>query len=208
VDLPGECPGRLVHPRRWTSYATPRMPFGQGPIMVTNLQLARAFCVIANGGELLRPRLIERVVAPDGEVVYQSKKQRVRRVLSRDVCRELIDEALVEVVASPRGTGKRARLERWRVFGKTGTAQIGGPSGYQEHAYTATFAAAAPARRPEVVCVVSIYRPEYAKGYTGGKVAAPCVRKVLSRTLPYMDVAPDGPAGPTDPAHWACTPGG
>ena len=189
VDLPGECPGRLVHPRRWTGYATRRMPFGQGPVMVTTVQLANAFSAIANGGELLRPRLIDRVIDADGKVLFENRRHRIRRVLSVEVARRFIDEVLVNVVE--RGTGKRCRLERWSVFGKTGTAQIGGPDGYEEHAYTATFMAGAPASAPAVVCVISIYRPEYGRGYTGGKVAAPCVRGVLEKTLPYLDVPPD-----------------
>ena len=192
VELPAEDPGRLVPVRRWTSYATRRMPFGQGPIMVTCLQMARAFSAIANGGELLRPRIIDRVFDADGRQVYRGRRQRVRRVLSRRVAREFIDEVLVNVIE--RGTGKRCRLERWQVFGKTGTAQVGSRSGYIDRAYTATFVGGAPASRPALICVVTIYRPDHAKGYTGGKVSAPCVREVLARALPYLDVPPDGEA--------------
>ncbi len=189
IDLSGECPGRLVNPRRWTGYATRRMPFGQGPIMVTTVQLANAFSAIANGGELLRPRLIERVTDVNGKVLFENRRRRIRQVLSAEVSRRFIDEVLVNVVE--RGTGKRCRMDRWSVFGKTGTAQIGGPDGYEEHAYTATFMAGAPASKPAVVCVISIYKPEYGRGYTGGKVAAPCVRRVLQKTLPYLDIPPD-----------------
>ena len=189
VELPGESPGRLVPVRQWTSYATPRMPFGQGPIMVTSLQLARAFCVIANGGELLAPWIIDRVVGADGTVLRRGRRRRVRRVLSRDVARQFIDQALSEVVR--RGTGKRCRLAKWQVFGKSGTGQIAGPDGYEEQAYTATFVGGAPARQPALICAVTIYRPDYAMGYTGGKVAAPCVREVLARSLAYLDVPPD-----------------
>lgn len=189
AELPGEDPGRLVPVRRWTSYATRRMPFGQGPIMVTALQMAAAFSAIANGGELLRPRIIDRVLDADGQVVFRSRRQCVRRVLAPEVSRQFIDEVLVNVVE--RGTGKRCRLGRWKAFGKTGTAQIGGPAGYEERAYTATFVGGAPAARPAVVCVISVYRPDYAKGYTGGKVAAPYVKAVLEKALAYLDVPPD-----------------
>ena len=189
VDLPGEDPGRLLPVRRWTSYATRRVPFGQGPIMVTTLQLATAFSAIANGGVLLRPRVIDRVFDPDGTLVYASRPRRVRRVLDAATSRRFIDEVLAQVVQ--RGTGKRCRLGRWRVFGKTGTAQIGGPEGYEERAYTATFMGGAPASRPAVVCVISLYRPDYARGHTGGSVAAPVVRGVLARTLEYLQVPPD-----------------
>ncbi len=201
LDLPGEDPGRLVPVRRWSSYATRRMPFGQGPIMVTALQIAAAFSAIANGGELLQPHIIERVLDAEGKVVFQARRQRVRRVLTREVSRQFIDEVLVNVVE--RGTGRSCRLNCWKVLGKTGTAQIGGPQGYEEHAYTATFVGAAPARHPAAVCVISVYRPEYSRGYTGGKVAAPAVKDVLEKTLTYLDVPPDrfeDVAGPQLPA--------
>ena len=190
LDLPGESPGRLVPTRSWTSYATRRMPFGQGPVMVTTLQLANAFSAIANGGVLMRPRIVDRVVDAGGEVVLQSRPQRIHRVLSREVARRLIDEALVEVVR--RGTGKACRLRRWEAFGKTGTAQIGGPSGYDDRAHTATFVGGAPAGRPAVVCAISVYRPDYSKGYTGGKESAPAVAGVLAKTLAYLGVPRDG----------------
>ncbi len=189
ADLPGESPGRLVSIRRWTPYATRRLPFGQGPIMVTALQMTTAFSAIANGGELLRPRIVDHVVDADGALVYQSRRRRIRRVLSRRVARQFLEEVLVNVVE--RGTGKRARLRQWRVFGKTGTAQIGGPNGYEERAYTATFVGGAPAARPAAVCVISVYRPDYSTGYTGGKVAAPYVGEVLEKTLEYLETPPD-----------------
>jgi len=191
LHLPGECPGRLVPAARWTSYATRRLPFGQGPIMVTALQLAGGFCAIANGGVLMAPRIIDRAVACDGLVLARNPPRPIRRVLDPQVARRMIDEALVQVVQ--RGTGKRCGVDRWQAFGKTGTGQIGTPHGYEERAYTATFAAGAPAWRPRAVCVISVYRPDYAKGYTGGKVAAPYVGQVLAKTLAYLDVPPDEP---------------
>jgi cell division protein FtsI/penicillin-binding protein 2 len=189
VELPGEHPGRLVTTRHWTGYATRRMPFGQGPIMVTNLQLARAFCAIANGGELLRPRLVDRVIDADGHVVHRNERQCLRRVLEPAVARRMVEDVLAKVVE--RGTGKRCRMDRWRAFGKTGTAQIGTRHGYEERAYTATFVAGAPVDRPALVCAVSIYRPDYDVGHTGGKVAAPCVRRVLEQSLAYLGVPSD-----------------
>ncbi len=189
IDIPGECPGRLVPTSEWTGYATRRLPFGQGPIMVTNLQLATAFAAIANGGLLMKPRVIHSVLDTDGKLLYRGEKQAVRRVLTPPVAREMIQRALVNVVR--RGTGKRCRLDDWQAFGKTGTAQIGGPGGYEERAYTATFVAGAPALKPALVCAISVYRPDYGKGYTGGKVAAPAVRKVLAKSLPYLSVPPD-----------------
>jgi len=189
VDLPGECPGMLVPAGRWTSYATRRMPFGQGPIAVTAIQLADAFSAIANGGVLMRPRIVDRVLDVDGTEVYRSRPQRVRRVLSESVAEQFRRDVLVQVVE--RGTGRKARLDAWQVFGKTGTGQIGTRDGYPEHAYTATFVAGAPASGARLVCVISVYWPDYAKGHTGGSVAAPYVRDVLGRSLAYLGVPRD-----------------
>jgi cell division protein FtsI/penicillin-binding protein 2 len=186
IDLPGECPGILWPARKWNSYSTLRMPFGQGVIVVTNLQLCNAYCTIANGGMLLKPRVIDRVIDSDGQVAYQSQPTKLRRVLSADVARSFIDEALVPVVT--RGTAKRCGLDRWQMFGKTGTAQIGGPHGYSERSYTGSFVGAAPAGKPAVVCAISVYKPDYSRGHTGADVAAPYVKEVMEKTLNYMNV--------------------
>ena len=191
IDLPGENDGKLVKKPISIPYATPRLPFGQGPIMTTSLQLCNATCAIANGGELLRPRVIDRVLDSDGKVIYQSERQRIRRVLSPEVAREFLTDALAGVVE--KGTGKKAALELWTTFGKTGTGQIGGPRGYEERAYTASFVGGGPVSDPRIVCAMTVYRPDYSKGHVGGSVTAPFVREVLGKSLAYLNVPPDRP---------------
>jgi len=90
-----------------------------------------------------------------------------------------------------RGTGKPSRLRHWTSVGKTGTAEIAGPGGYVEGAYVGSFVGGAPAEKPAVLCLISIYWPDATKGYYGGKVAAPYVKEVLAKTLTYLDVPPD-----------------
>ncbi len=189
IELAGESPGIVRPLERWDTYSTPRVPFGQ-EISVTALQLTMAFGSFANGGLLLRPRLVEQIVGPDGKVLYRSQREVVRRVLSPPVAAQTLS-VLQDVVEHQRGTGKRCRLARWTTFGKTGTAQIPGPGGYPEGAYTATFVGGAPVTRPRVLCLISVYHPDVAKGHYGGTVAAPYVREVLRRTLTYLDVPPD-----------------
>jgi cell division protein FtsI/penicillin-binding protein 2 len=104
----------------------------------------------------------------------------------------VVRTALVDVVNE--GTGKKAKLEQWQVFGKTGTAQIArsdGP-GYEHRAYIASFVCGAPADDPRVVVLVSIRRPNVSlgKGYTGGTVAAGVAAAILKKTLPYLEVPP------------------
>jgi cell division protein FtsI/penicillin-binding protein 2 len=105
-----------------------------------------------------------------------------------EVAKWIVREALVGVVKD--GTGKRAALKKWQVFGKTGTANIANSDskGYSE-SYIASFIGGAPAEDPKVMVMVSIRKPnrKLGKGYTGGAVAAPVVGKILERTLTYMD---------------------
>ncbi len=188
IDLPGEDNGRLSPLSKWTSYDTYRLPFGQGQIMVTCLQLANAFSAIANGGMLYQPRIVDRIIAPDGQVVYQSQPTKLHRVIDTSVARQFIDEVLTQVVE--RGTGKKAHSDHWQLLGKTGTAQIGTPHGYIDRAFTGSFMGAGPATNPQVVCVISVYHPTK-DGHFGGTVAAPYVKEVIEKTLAYLDVPPD-----------------
>jgi len=187
VGLPGESPGIVRPLGQWDGYSLRRVPFGQ-EISVTSLQLAMAFSALANGGLLLRPRLIDCVVGADGRVVWRSRPEVVRRVLSRPVAQQALD-VLRQVVE--RGTGKRCRLRRWTSFGKTGTAQIAGVGGYVDGAYAGTFVGGAPAERPRLLVLITIYRPDRSKGYYGATVAAPYVKDVLQQSLGYLGVPED-----------------
>jgi len=109
-------------------------------------------------------------------------------VLSRSVAKQALD-VLRQVVE--RGTGKKCRLRRWTSFGKTGTAQIAGVGGYVEGAYAGTFVGGAPAERPRLLALITIYRPDRSKGYYGAKVAAPYVKDVLQQGLSYLGVPED-----------------
>jgi cell division protein FtsI/penicillin-binding protein 2 len=155
---------------------------------VTQLQLAMAFSALVNGGVLVKPRLVEEVRNGAGEVVYHGGTEAVRRVVSERVSAET-REVLRQVVE--RGTGKSARLSRWSSLGKTGTAQIPGPTGYADGAYTGTFVGAAPAGRPRLLCAISVYYPDADRGYYGSKVAAPYVKQVLEQAMEHLDVPSD-----------------
>lgn len=162
-------------------------------VAVTAIQLAAAFSVFANGGVLYRPRIVRGVVGPEGEPIEdRSQPVAVRRVLSEQTVEQFRLAALVDVVMSEVGTGKAARIPHYRVFGKTGTAQIAGPRGrgYQERQFVGSFVGGAPADDPRVVALVSLYKPSAGK-YYGGTVAAPAVGAILADTLAYMQVAPE-----------------
>ena len=195
IRLPGESPGQVRPLRRWDGYSLRRVPFGQ-EISVSALQLTMAFCALANGGELVRPRLVDKVTDARHNVLWRSRRQVVRRVLSPTVSRQAV--AVMQQVVQ-RGTGKACQMTHWTSFGKTGTAQVSGRDQdgrfrYLDGEYVGSFVGGAPIKNPRVICLISIYRPDSAKGYYGSKVAAPYVRQVLAQTLAYLKVPPDKPA--------------
>jgi len=182
IRLGGESPGILLPIDRWGPVETANIAFGQG-IAVTPLQLATAFCVLANGGMRVSPRLVEGLPVPPPE-----------RVIPEKITHEIM--GMLDVAASPDGTGKLAVPAGYRVAGKTGTAQKVNPDGrYSDHRFTAVFAGAVPADHPALVIVVMIDEPS--ESIYGGQVSAPIFRQIAAAALPYLGIAPDpGQAAP------------
>ena len=188
VGLPGEGRGSLRDPARMPEIAVDTTAFGQG-MSATGLQTVVAMAAIANGGVLLRPYLVEKVVAPDGTVLVQHGREEVRRVLRPETAR-IVSAMLEEVVA--RGTGTRAALSRYRAAGKTGTAQKVDPvrGGYNEKRLS-SFLGFVPADAPKIAVLVVIDEPEGHGGeITGGMVAAPAWGAIAGEALRQLGVMP------------------
>ena len=188
IDLPGEAPGLLRPPEKWTGYSVTRIPFGQ-EIAVTAIQLIKAYCTLVNSGIPARPYLVEAAVTGAGRVQRLKKPPLpIGFVVKPEIAEWLITEALVAAVNE--GTGRRAKLKKYQLFGKTGTANIAKSTekGYSERNYAASFIAGAPADDPQVLVLVSVRKPDVSlgKGYTGGTVAAPVAAKILEKTLNYL----------------------
>ncbi|NQV31991.1 MAG: penicillin-binding protein 2 [Phycisphaeraceae bacterium] len=198
VNLPQESPGLLKNPEKADSpsYSVTRLPFGQGGICVSGVQLVRAFSVLVNQGRMIKPHVIQAFVDADGmpqrrHSGYEIASQ-VGYIIDPDIAKYIVEDALTAVINDPHGTGKKAAVKRWQVFGKTGTAEIArsdGRGGYEDDAFIASFIGGAPAEDPAVVVLVSIRRPnrKLNKGYTGGTVSGPVVGEIIERTLTYMD---------------------
>jgi cell division protein FtsI (penicillin-binding protein 3) len=194
VGLPGERRGQLPFPRADIALAT--QSFGQG-MTATALQVVAAMAAIANGGTLVQPAVVRRVVdTADGTVLDEWRPVTVRRSVSPATAATMA-RWLEGVVEDPDGTGKRARLEGWRVAGKTGTAQKADPvsGGYSEDRHFSSFVGFAPARSPRVAIGVFIDEP---KGEIfGGEVAAPPFREIADYALKMLGVPPEpGAASP------------
>jgi penicillin-binding protein 2 len=180
IDLGSEKPGlvpfvewrRHRSGRGWQSGDTINMSIGQGPLLVTPLQVARMMAAVANGGILWKPRLVQRVELADGSLAYSASSKMTGRVDLSPVVWSFLRHALSGAV-NEGGTGAAARIPGVEIAGKTGTAQSVAKSDSakgQDHAWFASFA---PAEDPEYVVVVLVER-----GGRGGQVAAPIARQI------------------------------
>jgi len=178
LELPGEVGGTLRRPDRWTDQSPASLAIGY-EISVTPLQMAMAYGALANGGLLMRPRLVRELRAPDGSAVETFEPQVIRRVVDEQSARS-IGRALVDVVED--GTGRSARLGSFRVAGKSGTARISSGGRYRTGDYSASFVGYFPADDPQLVVFVKLDRPR-GNQYYGGAVAAPVTRTTMEAAL-------------------------
>ena len=152
-----------------------RLAFGQGPEnadpRVTPIQMAMVTATIANGGLLMRPYVVERVVAPDGSTVTQMKPDTLRRAISEHTANDVT--TMMEAVVQG-GTGTAAQLSGIRVAGKTGTAETG-----ESHVNTTWFICFAPVENPKVAVAVVLER----QSATGGTTAAPIAKSIMEALL-------------------------
>jgi cell division protein FtsI (penicillin-binding protein 3) len=176
--LPGEVAGLLNPPSTWVPIEQATVSYGYG-ISVTLLQLARAYAVLANGGDLVPVTLLRQTQTPD----------RVH-VMSRQIVRSV--RHMLELAVTDEGTGSAARVSDYRIAGKTGTVHKLTPSGYAPDEYVAWFAGFAPAEHPRLVMVVVVDNPSHGS-YYGGQVAAPVFSRVMSGALRLLDIPPDAP---------------
>jgi len=181
IDLPGEISGMIKEPRFWSKTSIGAIPIGH-EVGVTALQLASAISVIANGGRLMKPYVIEEIRDKQGVVIKKSTPTLIRQVISLDTAAR-ISKMLTGVVEE--GTGKMAQVKGITSAGKTGTAQkIDPKGGYSHNKFIASFIGYAPAEEPVVTIVVSVDEPR--PYYFGGVVAAPVFRNVAAEAVRYL----------------------
>jgi cell division protein FtsI (penicillin-binding protein 3) len=174
VPLPGESPGIVPHVKDYSGSSMGNLPIGQG-IAVTPIQMAAAYATIANGGTLLKPRL-----------VLDSTPPRGRRVISTRTASRL--QRMLEGVLGPDGTAPQATVPGYDIAGKTGTAEKAEDGGYSKSKFVASFIGFAPALDARLLVAVIVDEP--GGFHTGGEVAAPAFEKIASFALPYLGIAP------------------
>ena len=180
LGLPGEGKGSIPFPRAEIALAT--QSFGQG-MSATVLQVAAGYAALANGGILMKPYLVSKVVDADGLVLLENKPTPLRRVVSEKTARTVV--TMLESVVEQGGTAPRGRMDEYRVAGKTGTAQKADPiaRGYSDK-YVASFVGMVPAENPRAVILVVIDEPK--TDIYGGLMAAPAVKEIALQTMPHL----------------------
>jgi cell division protein FtsI/penicillin-binding protein 2 len=185
LDLPGEASGILKPLNLWTPFTITSVPYGQG-VGVTSIQMLRAMAVLANGGYLVRPYVVRKIVFPDGKIKRIQPRKSGPIISERTV--HVVDKILNNVVSN-HGTGAFAQIAGYRICGKTGTSQIYENGRYSNSHFVASFIGFLPMADPKVVIIVSAYDP---KGglYYGGSVSAPTWRAIAWRIMQYYNISP------------------
>ena len=184
IDFPGESPGIVLPPDKWSGSTIGNVPIGQG-IAVTPVQMAAAYAAIANRGVWSRPHLVDHVAGGARPSLNR------RRLVSPQIANQLM-MMLKDVVAE--GTGQYAAMPGYQVAGKTGTAQKpDSHGGYATGRYVASFVGIVPASRPRFVILVAVDEPHGA--IWGGTVAAPAFQQIARFDLQYLEVPPDAAPG-------------
>lgn len=184
IDLPGEVSGWIRTPEKWSGMSIGSIAIGQ-EVAVTPLQVLRAYSAIANGGFLVTPHVVSRVINPDGHILWSFKPD-YKRVISRRTAETF--KEILKTVTEEGGTAKAAAVSGNFVAGKTGTAQMIDPAtkSYSKEKFVSSFVGYVPADNPRIAMIVVIYEP---KGQVyGGVVAAPVFKRIAENALSYMNV--------------------
>jgi cell division protein FtsI (penicillin-binding protein 3) len=185
IDLPGEAGGMLRQQAKWYGIDLATISFGQG-VTATALQIVSAVSAVANGGNLMKPYLVDHIADDSGNVLKQFGPQVKRRVISTQTAKAVA--GMLEGVVNEGGTGTGAAVDGYRVAGKTGTAQKVDPAtrGYSAKKRTASFVGFVPLDKPRLAILVVVDEPTTSP--YGGVVAAPAFSAIAQQTLCYLKV--------------------
>ncbi|GAA2402304.1 peptidoglycan D,D-transpeptidase FtsI family protein [Streptomyces viridochromogenes] len=188
LGFPGETPGILAAPGKWSTSQQYTIPFGQG-LSLNAMQAASIYSTIANGGVRVEPTLVRGAKGPDGQFT-EVPEPRKTRVISAKTAKTLA-RMLESVVDDREGTGTKARIPGYRVAGKTGTANRVDPATGKYRGYTSSFAGFAPADKPRITVYCAIQNATQGN-YFGGQICGPIYKQVMEFALKTLQVPPTG----------------
>ena len=197
IDLPGEGTSLIPPEKNLNAVDFATMTFGQG-VAVTPIQQIAEVGAVANGGYLLKPYVVQKIVSPGGKVVYYRKPEVVRQVASRSIMQQITNVMVQDVADNPYETN--AYIPGYDIAGKTGTAQIANPKGggYMPHKYNLSFIGFVPANHPRLAIYVTVNEPHNTIQY-GNSVSSPAARFVLQKSLAYLGITPSHASLATNP---------
>ena len=181
VDLPGEANSIFIKQEKAGPVELATISFGQR-FEITPLQLVTAVSAIANGGTLVKPKVVKKIVDSQTGEITEVETQTKGTAISKETTEKVL--SMMESVVSE-GTGKNAKVAGYRIGGKTGTSE----DGVNTNKYVTSFLGVAPIEDPQVVMLITLYNPTGEGGHQGGGVAAPLGGKILSEILPYLEVS-------------------
>jgi cell division protein FtsI (penicillin-binding protein 3) len=190
TGFPGESPGIMLDPKKWSGTSIGTIPIGQG-IAVTAVQMLAAYNTVANGGVYVAPKLVKATVDATGKEQPTPASDR-HRVISERTAQQ-VTGMLREVVRV--GTGTAAAIDGYTVAGKTGTARkpLEHARGYKAGAYVSSFAGFVPAEKPALTAMVMLDEPT---PIYGGLVAAPVFAQISQYGLRQFRIPPPAAALP------------
>lgn len=214
IELPAESAGVLPTPGKkhpngaleWSAATPFSLAIGHN-VQVTSMQLARAYAIFANGGYLIQPTLIRKIVKKDDngvqEVLVDHTTEDWIKQAPRVVDAGVIDPIVraMKYVTKTGGTAPRANIWGYTEAGKTGTPNKIVNGTYSQTLYCSTFVGFTPLNQPKFVLLVTMDEPEYGyipgigKNHHGGNACAPVFREIASRSLAYLGIPPDDPHG-------------
>jgi len=195
IDLPGENSGMVRKVSDWSGTSQAAISIGY-EVAVTPLQVIRAYSAVANGGVLVRPRVVADVITPEGHSIHRfgTPGAEEGEIVMSSATASKLREVLVSVTEQG-GTAVSASIDGNTVAGKTGTTRLIDPEtgSYSKERYVSSFVGFVPADKPRVAMIVVIYEPR--DKYYGGVVAAPIFRSIADQSLAYLNVPRDDSAG-------------
>ena len=180
IDLPGEAGSIFLAENKAGPVELATISFGQR-FEITPVQLVTAVSAIANGGNLIQPRIVKATIDSQTNEMTTVETKVKSQAISKETSEKVL--SMMESVVSE-GTGKNAKVAGYRIGGKTGTSE----DGVNTNKYVTSFLGVAPIENPQVVVLVTLYNPTGEGGHQGGGVAAPVGGQIFSEILPYLEV--------------------
>lgn len=198
IDLPAESSGIGFQPDKMTNVDLAVSSFGQGET-ITPIEMITSYCATINGGYLLKPYVVDKVVDEDGNVILKNESTVKRQVVSEETS-ETMRTVLKNVVTD--NGGGNVTIKGYSIGGKSGTSQRlsvtekgqtanGKEEDADEQEYGASYVCFTPAEDPEIILLVLADMPDKSIAYYGSQVAVPTARDILTDVLPYLGISPE-----------------